>query len=336
MGSQGVILIITLWIMAILILFVFGLGFRMSLEARLTDYNATEIKNLYRAKAALNMLKAVIGEDGTEAYDYLGDNWSYNEELFKDIEVGKNGGTFTVSYVRTEGPAEKVFYGAMDEESKININTIAAKADGDANARNVLMNLFLEADNAEEIVDSILDWVDEDNNPRAEGAETSYYGTFSDFDYECKNAPLESIEELLLIKGMTLAMYLTVKDKITVFGEGKVNLNTAGSLVMESLGLHESLIDEIIEEITGGEEEPSEYSYFDSINEVKGLLLGLGLTPDEISRMSEILDNLTGVKSNHFRAHITAKSKDGKIIKEAEAVVSRSGEKSEILFWYEY
>jgi len=335
MGSQGVILIITLWILVILILFVFGLGFRMSLEARLTDYNATEIKNLYRVKAAVNMLKAVISEDGTEAYDYLGDNWSYSEELFKDIEVGENGGTFTISYVR-EDATEQVFYGAVDEESKININEIAKRAGaGDQNSRNVLMNLFLEADNAEEILDSVLDWVDEDSTPRAEGAETSDYETFGDFDYECKNGPLDSIEELLLIKGMTPAIFRTVKDRITVFGEGKVNLNTAGREVMQCLGLHESLIDEIIREITGGGEEPAEYSYFNSVEEVKNLLPGLGLTPDEISKMSEILGNLAGVKSDYFRAHITAKSKDGKIIKKAEAVVSRSGEESETIFWYE-
>jgi len=323
MKSRGVILIITLWIMAILILFVFGLGFRMSLEARLTDYHATEIKNLYRAKAAVNMLKAVISADGTEAYDYLGDNWSYNEELFKDIEVGKNGGTFTISYVRTEGPAGKVFYGAMDEESKININTAT---------KEILVEVLKEAgeeENTEDIAGSILAWRGDSSVPHSTISDDDTYYSFLDFPYLRKGALFDSKEELLLVRGMNPAIYESIRDMITIYG--KTNMNTAGSRVLGALGLTGDGIDEILtyRADEDDEEGTEDDGVFERLEDITGILSD----NNDKTRLSNLSIDFT---SNHFRAHITAKSKDGKIIKEAEAVVSRSGVESEIVFWYEY
>ena len=51
-----------------------------------------------------------------------------------------------------------------------------------------------------EIADAIVDWVDPDDNPRPSGAESSDY---SDKGYRAKNGPLNSMDELLLVKGVT-------------------------------------------------------------------------------------------------------------------------------------
>src|SRR5262249_20352578 len=53
------------------------------------------------------------------------------------------------------------------------------------------------------IADAILDWIDgSSDNPRANGAKSSYYAALTP-PYRCKNGPLESIEELLLVRGVT-------------------------------------------------------------------------------------------------------------------------------------
>src|SRR5262249_10422864 len=54
----------------------------------------------------------------------------------------------------------------------------------------------------EDIANSILDWLDPDDSPRTSGAENDYYQSLSQ-PYSCKNGPLDSLEELLLVKGVT-------------------------------------------------------------------------------------------------------------------------------------
>src|SRR5947207_2464686 len=54
----------------------------------------------------------------------------------------------------------------------------------------------------EDIANSILDWIDPDEDTRSNGAENDYYSTLSS-PYRCKNGPLDTLEELLLVKGVT-------------------------------------------------------------------------------------------------------------------------------------
>ena len=54
----------------------------------------------------------------------------------------------------------------------------------------------------EETADAILDWLDEDEEPREYGAESDYYSSLSP-PYAAKNGQLETVEELLLVRGVT-------------------------------------------------------------------------------------------------------------------------------------
>jgi type II secretory pathway component PulK len=66
---------------------------------------------------------------------------------------------------------------------------------------------FQNLDFPPDIADCILDWVDRDNIRSGYGAETfDYYSTLSR-PYHAKNGPLDSIEELLMIKNITPEIY---------------------------------------------------------------------------------------------------------------------------------
>jgi hypothetical protein len=56
-----------------------------------------------------------------------------------------------------------------------------------------------------DVADSILDFIDEDDEPREYGAESEFYLSLPS-PYEAKNAPLDSVEELLLVRGVTPLM----------------------------------------------------------------------------------------------------------------------------------
>jgi hypothetical protein len=53
-----------------------------------------------------------------------------------------------------------------------------------------------------QIADSILDWLDEDSDPRPNGSELEYYSVLPT-PYAPKNGPIDSVEELLLVRGVT-------------------------------------------------------------------------------------------------------------------------------------
>jgi DNA uptake protein ComE-like DNA-binding protein len=59
----------------------------------------------------------------------------------------------------------------------------------------------------EDIANSILDWMDPDDEARPNGAETDYYSALTP-PYHAKNGPLNSLEELLLVKGVTPQLLL--------------------------------------------------------------------------------------------------------------------------------
>jgi len=57
----------------------------------------------------------------------------------------------------------------------------------------------------EDTADAILDFIDADEEPREFGCESDYYSQRSP-GYQCRNGPLMSVEELLLVRGVTPAL----------------------------------------------------------------------------------------------------------------------------------
>jgi DNA uptake protein ComE-like DNA-binding protein len=58
--------------------------------------------------------------------------------------------------------------------------------------------------------------------------------------------PFKSINEVLLVEGMSTEIFALFKDMVTVYGNGKVNLNTASKPVLLALGMDEELVDALL------------------------------------------------------------------------------------------
>jgi general secretion pathway protein K len=83
------------------------------------------------------------------------------------------------------------------------------------------------------IVDSLVDWLDSDDNESPYGAESSYYESLEK-PYGAANTEVEFIDELLLVKGITAELLYgndemsALAEYITVHGDGRqININTA-------------------------------------------------------------------------------------------------------------
>ncbi len=123
------------------------------------------------------------------------------------------------------------------ECGRIPINRIATRAGkGDADDREFLKRLISNlvlggnaaqgvdsrsAGQVDEIVDSIIDWIDVDNTQRANGAETKWYR--ANREYPARNGPVVSVEELLQIRGITSDLFYGaegrpgLRDVVSVF-----------------------------------------------------------------------------------------------------------------------
>ncbi|MCM2371686.1 type II secretion system protein GspK [Aporhodopirellula aestuarii] len=70
-------------------------------------------------------------------------------------------------------------------------------------AENIAVQLLMTLPGMDEsIADAILDWIDTDTEPRPLGCEDEYYSSLTT-PYACPNKPLQSVEELLLVRGVT-------------------------------------------------------------------------------------------------------------------------------------
>lgn len=93
-----------------------------------------------------------------------------------------------------------VRFGLEDESTRLNLNLllVADKAQSGA-ARTLLMAL---PNMTEDVADAILDWIDADDDPREYGAEADFYTGLTP-PYTPRNGPPETVEELLLVRGVT-------------------------------------------------------------------------------------------------------------------------------------
>ncbi len=97
----------------------------------------------------------------------------------------------------------------------------------------------------EDVVTNLVDWIDSDDNRITlsplwefqEGAgenEDGYYGRLPE-RYKVKDMPLDSIEELRLIRGINDDLYDFLKDKVSVFATNRIDVNRASAEVLGAM-----------------------------------------------------------------------------------------------------
>jgi general secretion pathway protein K len=85
----------------------------------------------------------------------------------------------------------------QDESGKVNLNMAIEE-----HLHSLMDALGIGRPDSDIIVDSILDWKDVDNLHRANGAEDDYYQTLNP-PFKAKNGKFDTVEELLLVRGVT-------------------------------------------------------------------------------------------------------------------------------------
>ncbi len=132
------------------------------------------------------------------------------------------------------GPQEEFSARISSEGSRLNLNALLAKPDTE---RVVLEDLFrewgLRTDEAIDVVDSLIDWVDPDNVSTGDGAEVSYY-LRRDRRNQPFNRAFASLEEVVLVKDFDLVTSVNPdwRSSFTILSSGKLDLNEAPALLI--------------------------------------------------------------------------------------------------------
>jgi general secretion pathway protein K len=147
----------------------------------------------------------------------------------------------------TFGPGQ-FSYRLRDEEALLNLNTAQP-----ARLDTLLDALGVQRQNRDTIVNSIQDWRDPNDEHRLSGAESDDYYLKLPVPYRARNANIESVTELLQIRGITPELFYGperkggLADAVTVRSTGQVNINTAGPLVLRAQGLSDAEVISIIQ-----------------------------------------------------------------------------------------
>lgn len=245
--KSGAALIVVMWILVIVSLIVSSFAFEMKLESQLTAARRKRMKADQLAWAGIEMAKAMLA---------FKDPFAEEDTIYEDAFKGAASraletGTATLTEELGSGT---VTVEIEDAQGRFNIKTMT-----DEDWKDLFETAEIPATDWDEMIDCLADWQDENELKQLNGAESDD-AFYRNKDYNCKNAPVDTVDELQLIKGWTEEyLYGTADDEesestvrgiasmLTTWGDGKINPNSASREVLESMGLAEGYVDAILE-----------------------------------------------------------------------------------------
>jgi len=242
-SHRGVVLIFALWVLGILTVLALsvavGIRQKIILVARLDERSRMNYLLQAAVKKTAGYIHMQMEISSFEFTPAVKMNLLNNADELSQIELGSDSAG--VGYIPTSGKDTSVHWGLVDEESKINLNKTDA-----VTLTNLLTSvLSLKDDQAGKLARSLLDWRQNGESELTGFYSDEYYSNLQ-YPYPKKNANYETLDEILLVKGMDQELYDKLINHVTVYGEGAVNINTASKQVLMALGLTEALVDKIL------------------------------------------------------------------------------------------
>ena len=193
----------------------------MHVEAGITSYYRKRLKAQYLAYAGVEYAKVILSKDSVKD-ETLAEGEAELNNFRKALEVG---GEVNVNHTLGAGSMEVHM---KPETSKWDVNKI-----DDAKWKEILEFSGVPTEKVDELIDCFRDYTDDNGDlHRINGAESDD-PFYEQRGYQCKNGPVDSVEELLRIKGFTPAIVYGgsaeeegeedlkgIADVLTVWGNG--------------------------------------------------------------------------------------------------------------------
>ena len=339
-SSRGVALIVVMIAIAVFTALAGALAFSMKVETRLAMNADNEQQLLWLGRSGVEYARWILAQEASLAgqpYDSLNQIWAGGPGAMSEtnsVLAGISLDDFPIG----DGT---VSLRIVDLERKANINTANA-----AVLQQALTVMGVNADDISVVSDSIQDWRSPATAPRVAGAQSDYYQSLTP-PYYAKNAPIDDLSELLLVKGVTPEMYwgggssnspappqrprlglgtapgeipsypFGLVDVFTAVSSGRLNLNTADENALQLIpGVDASIAAAIIQQRAGpdgvdGTEDDTPFQ------NAAGALQSAGLNPADAGRAG----NLLTTRSSTFEVRVTARI--GGATREFKAIILR-------------
>ena len=362
-NERGVALIIVVFVVALVTVLVLEYHYDAAVELELAANFGSDIQAYHLAMSGLSFAQVLLRQDETDV-DGPADLW-YQLTAFpacfppaqliamSSVETGglldpRSPEADATDSEEEDGEQACVSLRILDEERKLPMNRlIPASLEEEPDQRwiDIFEQFFVLMQIEPDRLEALVDWIDEDSDPRPGlGAERGYYEGL-EFPYTPSNGPMQTPSELRLVRGFdaeTLAKlfpglepeamadvdvgtnaYLTPYGAAPTgagAGQGgaKVNLNTATAEVLQALlfGLQGSgSIDAVEQILVQREEEP-----FASVSEVQQII-------PEVTDLDAVAD----VRSSIFR--VEAVGVVGPIQKRVVAILQRTSQNTEMIYF---
>ena len=307
LGQRGVALVLVLLMVSILVVLVLETLRAMQVEGASSRHFQDSLQAEAVAKSGVSLAMSLLAQDLAEnEVDHLGEPWAkVVEPDALPVQLPEDG--------TLEGKVE-------DEAGKFPINYLV---DEDGKPQDMYQKVLtgmltnapfqLEEEEAKGLVNAITDWLDQDDEPTGVlGAETDYYQSLEN-PYDCRNGPFTSLAELQLVRGMTESLYFGsegnpgLRDLLTIYSDGKININTAGPVVLKALvskSVSEDTAQAWTESVVAYREDPMHWDFLGESDWYRNRMAGF----NDISLPAELITT----QSNHFSVKLTGKAGVGR------------------------
>ncbi len=240
---RGVALLMVIWVLMLLSVIVTEFCYTMRTRVNITRNLKDSTRAYYVAVAGVNeaiaaVIKEQMGPGRNRGADAAADEesvaWRMNREM---PPVPFGGGSYKVSI--------------RNESGRIDINRAGSEL-----WKAILKGFGLDAQERNVIVDSIMDWRDANDLHRPNGAEDDYYQSL-DPPYNCKDGDFDTVDELLLVRGVTPELFHNgLAQLATVLPDAKtedhdfdrININAAPEAMLKRLpGMSPELVEAVQE-----------------------------------------------------------------------------------------
>jgi general secretion pathway protein K len=309
-GERGTALVLTLLIIITLAGLTLGFSGESGVELTLAGYMKDSTRAYQLARSGVNIALERLARDEDFNMDTFNEDWRKFGSLPEAEGLVEEGVSFSG--------------GMIDENSKININLLRnSQGEIDEKREAQMRRLFRALGLNEERLNPVLDWLDADDIERQDGAEGYFYQNLEE-PYECANGPFLTVGQVLLVRGMRdLDRFgenksKSLQDYLTIYSDGKININTASKEVLESLS--ESMDSALAEAIVEYRKEES-FETVDDLSKVPGM---------DDTVLAEIGEWIT-VESSTFSIEVHVNCNGA--VASIKTVAERNGNKASLIYW---
>ena len=327
-NRSGIALIVVLIVIVVLGILAGGFAYSMKVETMLARHASFSTELDWLGRSGVEVAKWVLAQSsqGPNAqFDSLKQKWAGGIGETNDALAGVDLKNYPI-YGPDGSLRGTLAIDIKDLDRKFNINR------ADPIILNQALTLIgVDAGAMGTVANSILDWIDKDKSPHMSGTESEVYEQ-QDPPYFAKDGPIDDLSELLLIRGVTPAMYwgtsggglppifnrpqgqksvfeeptyaVGLADLFTPLSGPGININTASATVLQMIPvIDENIAQAILQRRAGMDGQDGTEDDMPFRNPAE-LSIGMGGVPPAPGLQQFM--NLFTTKSQVFEVHVTA------------------------------